>query len=128
VVRTAVVFGSFLDQDRPTVGDVDLAVKLEDRHPGRELRSQAARAYCAACRAAGVSLPRDWLAQLYWPHEHVMRRLKAGSRVLSVHDLDREAELLAQGPARVVYDRSRGIVTPPGAGPGGEDRPQAPEQ
>ncbi|WEG12250.1 hypothetical protein PU629_19350 [Pullulanibacillus sp. KACC 23026] len=40
--------------------------------------------------------------QLFWPHEEVLKFLKSGCRVISIHDMDVE-EILKKSKYEVVY-------------------------
>jgi hypothetical protein len=101
VVEQVILFGSYLG-DGPTVNDVDVAVRLrrrsaDDVHFQRQCRERVRRA-----RSGGRTF-RSTIDQVLWPQLEIMRILKSGSRVLSLHDAELETELLLAGAMDVVY-------------------------
>ncbi len=48
---------------------------------------------------------RSITEQVLWPQLEIVRILKSGSRVLSLHDAELEAPLLEQERANVMYSR-----------------------
>jgi hypothetical protein len=101
VVEQVILFGSYLG-DGARVNDVDVAVRLR-RRSADEGRSQ--RQYRERVRQARRDgrMFHSTIEQVLWPQLEVMRMLKSGSRVLSLHDAELETELLMAGPMVVVY-------------------------
>jgi hypothetical protein len=100
-VRCVVLFGSYLSGDA-TLNDVDLAVSLAPKEPDPEKRWAAESARRDAACDAGRSFS-SYLALLAWPLQEVLLALRARSRVISLHDLDDDAELIRAGPFQVLY-------------------------
>lgn len=85
-VDEIVVFGSFLDPEMETVGDVDVAIGLSPRYEGAELNQRSTE----RIRAAVDSGRRfaSFMDEVSWPQVEVLRRLKGSSRVLSMTTTD----------------------------------------
>jgi len=105
-VTEVVVFGSYLS-GRSKVGDVDLAIRLEPKPEYRDGWGERVLAHSAEAEVRGRRFAR-FTDRLGWPEQEVRRFLQAGSRSLSVHDLDHEEELIVDLPHRCLFrlDRS----------------------
>lgn len=106
-VRRAVLFGSYLDPDAATLGDVDVAIELAWRGGDRDYHGAPMQAYLARARAEGRNF-RTFFDELAAPEADVWKYLKNRSRVLSFHPI---ADLDALGgvgwaglPHRVIYE------------------------
>jgi hypothetical protein len=98
LVQRVVLFGSMLT-DQPLVGDVDLAVLLAPKVRDDALQ-EANEADCIArAQAHGASFP-TYIAQLAYPQTIVWKRLKARSRILSLHPYN-EFECMKLPPEKV---------------------------
>ena len=102
-VANVVLFGSYLNEDSPTVGDVDLAIQLErrPRATGETERDRTQRRVEAAHKVGRTF--RSFLEEVSWPHDEVMLKLKARSRVLSFVDYQHHEDFLVKVPHRVIY-------------------------
>ncbi len=105
-VTEVVVFGSYLS-GRSKVGDVDLARRLEPKPEYREGWGARVLEHSTEAEVRGRRFAR-FADRLGWPQQEVRRFLRAGSRSLSLHDLDHEEELIADAPHRYLFrlDRS----------------------
>ncbi|WEG13435.1 hypothetical protein PU629_03440 [Pullulanibacillus sp. KACC 23026] len=99
-VETVAVFGSYLTEAEK-LGDVDLALRLkptfDDPEEFGKLRNE--RINLAINKGRNF---KSFMDQLFWPHEEVLKFLKSGCRVISIHDMDRE-EILKKVNFEVVY-------------------------
>lgn len=101
VVTRLAVFGSYLDETRDRVGDIDLLLDFEPREPDPERRRAAFDAHSAA---SGRRFAK-FLDQLARPERHVKQYLRARSKHLSFHSgADAVAAAAVQ---RVLYERRR---------------------
>lgn len=88
-VAEAVVFGSYLG-DEPTLGDVDVGIRLESRlPPDADIRAHRKGRVALAKKSGRVF--RSWFDMVLWPEREVWLRLKARSRALSIHDMAQDA-------------------------------------
>lgn len=79
------LFGSMLDAARDRVNDVDLALRLVRRQP--EAYDAASREFATAQQAQGRRFA-NFIEFAYAPELEFKRRLRAGSRLLSLHNAD----------------------------------------
>ncbi len=78
-VTRAVIFGSYVnDLEMQTLGDLDLALKLEPKYEGEEMEH-----YESLSR--GRHRTRDWMAAMLWPQEEVLRYVRNRRSYVSVH-------------------------------------------
>ena len=101
-VTKVVLFGSYLT-NKTRLGDVDLAIRLESRPQYRSQWPETllARAEEAAKRGRRFS---TFVDRLGWAQQEAKRFLKARSRSLSLHDLDKEESLFSRIPHRVIFE------------------------
>jgi predicted nucleotidyltransferase len=84
------VFGSYLT-DSVDLGDIDLAIKME--------RDQRVREWAEACLSLAEKSGKtfsNYLSELCYPEQEVLRRIKNRSPYVSVHfveELDRNPEM-----------------------------------
>lgn len=106
-VGTLVLFGSYLETDREEVGDVDIAIDLVDRPlpPGMERRKWHADRVRLAEASGRVF--RSFFAEVSWPNDEVMRRLRARSRILAFVDFRAHEEFLQTRAHKVIYKLSQ---------------------
>lgn len=105
------VFGSFLDPEASTLGDLDLAVSMVFRETDGHRCTERTLAYA---RASGRSFP-DFVDQLYWPQTELIRILKNRSTAINITTEDLTA---LTDTFRCVYrvgDDPGAIQPPPGA-------------
>lgn len=95
-VETLVLFGSALDNSRPDYGDLDIGFRIAVK-PDRE--------WLAVLKDAEAAGYRPWDPKTFHhsPHGSTLRRLKARSHILSMHDMG-EVERLGCA-YRVIYQR-----------------------
>lgn len=71
------LFGSMLDPNATTVGDIDIAIEIEPKDKERG-------GYIALAKSAWRRAPKG--SQFWnWPEDEVLDRLLAGSDVISLH-------------------------------------------
>jgi len=104
-VRRVVLFGSYLtEQER--INDVDVAVELEKRYLGEE-----GEAVCDARVREAEEAGRQfdsYMDAFYWPRDEILLRLKARSRAISLHQIEKEQRLLERTETRVVFEADDG--------------------
>jgi hypothetical protein len=103
-VTRVVVFGSFLT-DRERLGDLDLAVELQPRHPDPDVHNL----HCGQRIDEALAKGRQFgniVAQLYWPQHEVLLILKARSRTISLHTI--ADAVLKRTKTKVVYQYGPG--------------------
>jgi hypothetical protein len=103
-VDALIVFGSYLDQTRDRLGDVDVGYIICPRHErGSKEFAEADRRAHKRARAAGRQLASTF-EQVFWPDHEFRLALKSGTAGLSLHDArGPDAKLIAAGPHRVVF-------------------------
>ena len=94
------LFGSMLNPDMVTVGDIDVAYELEAKDTTRD-------GYRALAEEAWLRAPEG--SQFWnWPEDEVLEQLRAGSEIIS---LQYAPNLEGRGwPSRVIFDDG---VSPP---------------
>lgn len=76
-ITRAVVFGSYVnDPEKDTLGDLDIALNIVDLYPAEHPLYQAKMSEFKGS---------DWLLELYWPSEEVMRYVRNRSGYISIH-------------------------------------------
>lgn len=95
------LFGSMLDPVRDRVNDIDLAIELVRRTPDNDAFIQASYAFAERQQQEGRTFS-NVVEFLVAPELELKRRLRAGSRLLSLHDSDDEG--FTTGPSRLVYE------------------------
>lgn len=101
-VDRVLVSGSFLDESRPTVNDVDIAVDLKRRETDGQRHVQRVLERARAAAEAGRYF-HTYLDKLLWDFTEVMLFLKARSRVISLHTTD--DGILRQTASAILYQR-----------------------
>jgi hypothetical protein len=103
-VDALIIFGSYLDQTRERLGDVDVGYVISSRHPrGSKEFAEADRRAHKRAQAAGRQLA-SIVDQVFWPDHEFRLALKSGTAGLSLHDArGPDAKLIAAGPHRVVF-------------------------
>lgn len=126
-VAEAVVFGSYLG-DEPTLGDVDVGVRLASRlPPGADVRAHRQKRVALA-KLNGRTF-YGWSDEFLWPYREVMLKLKSRSRGLSLHDMEDDALFERDSlTMRVIYADGRRVESPQrdGQGAGGGRQRAAP--
>jgi hypothetical protein len=130
VVRALVVFGSYLDDTKMILGDLDMGFFSEGRHSqgpcsmDEYVKASGARhdAHMAsiARAVAGGRRFSTFIDRMCWPKTEFVRALKGGSPGLSLHDIadDDERAMVLAGPHHVVFgslpeeDKCANLVKP----------------
>lgn len=106
-IQCLVVFGSFLDEKRERLGDLDVAYQVSQRFPGSLLEPESPheRAWNASIRRAqeegrGFS---NMVEETCWPDFEWLRALKGRAAGLSLHKLEDDALIILKGPHKVVF-------------------------
>jgi hypothetical protein len=105
-VKQVIVFGSYVSA-RPTLGDIDLSLVLEDRYQDREARKIGHEARVAAAMEAGRHF-RDYMETLTWPEREVLLLLKGHSPSLSLCHERIEQVLKRNIPSKMLFDFDAG--------------------
>ena len=98
-VGTAWLFGSMLT-GKPKVGDVDVAVRLVDKHPYDPNRGSILLEKAREAERQGRQFSSHW-ERLTYAHQCVYRYLKSRSRILKLHD--HNDEVLEFCEKKVIY-------------------------
>lgn len=96
-VKAVAVFGSFLGQTQK-LGDLDVAVKYEDRNLDRD-RAKTALAYASKSGRQFCT----FVDQLAWPETELRQVLKARKRTIRLQAWDSFVRIVADDPVRVPY-------------------------
>jgi len=104
-VTEVVVFGSYLSS-KSKMGDVDLAIHVEPKPEYRDGWAERVLAHAAEAEARGRRFSR-FADRLGWAEQETRMFLKAGSRSLSLHDLDNERPLFSETPHQIVFRLGR---------------------
>ncbi|MCW2538763.1 MAG: hypothetical protein JWN95_488 [Frankiales bacterium] len=78
-----VVFGSYLDVDAATLGDLDLAVSFRSRIPSDTDPEEQTRIQLDYARASGRTF-NTFIDQLFWPEQQALLVLRNRSAVISI--------------------------------------------
>ena len=97
-VKAVAVFGSFLGQSQH-VGDLDVAVKHEDRNLLDPNRAETALAYARKSRRQFGT----FVDQLAWAQTELRQILKARKRTIKLQDWNSFVRIVADDPVRVPY-------------------------
>lgn len=109
MVKTLVLFGSLLEQQRDRVGDVDLAVELDPLRPDDDWPARW-RARIGAAEDAGRCF-RSTVDRVSWPIQEVWRHLRGRSGIISLVEYSAHRPLLATVPHKVLVEN--GVLTKP---------------
>ncbi len=101
-VTKVVLFGSYLTS-KTRLSDVDLAIRLEPRPQYRSQWPETLLAQAEEAERRGRRFS-TFVDRLGWAQREAKRFLKARSRSLSLHDLDKEEPLFGRIPHRVVFE------------------------
>jgi hypothetical protein len=101
-VGKVVLFGSYLS-NQESVGDIDLAIRLERRAVFADQWPEAILARADAAARQGRRF-RGFLDRLAWAENEVKRYLRGGKRFLSLHDWTTEEPWLQHAAPRVLLD------------------------
>lgn len=80
-VGRAVIFGSYVNSDCDTLGDIDVGYLLEKRFSDRARHDSLVESIRRNHRCS------DWLLRLAWPMEEVIRRIRNRSGYISLHPI-----------------------------------------
>jgi predicted nucleotidyltransferase len=115
-VTLVVVFGSYLDAQKETLNDLDLAVDLEFKEAGMSKRKELLNARIREAREEGRQFGTH-LAQVSWPITEAKQFLKSRSTAISLHEATTEQAIWQNNKHRIVFPseggRSRAIVCKP---------------
>jgi predicted nucleotidyltransferase len=101
-IGKVVLFGSYLSSQE-SVGDIDLAIRLERRAVFADHWPEAVLARADAATRQGRRF-RGFLDRLAWAEKEVKQYLRGGKRVLSLHDWTTEEPWLQHAPHRVLFE------------------------
>jgi predicted nucleotidyltransferase len=79
------LFGSYHKKNGDYVGDLDLMVMV--RPKSADLQAEP---FCHHLEDERALSPRGGIPSLFYPYERVFKKLKSGSRTVSLHDFDIE--------------------------------------
>ena len=100
-VRRVYLFGSYLTTDKERVGDLDLAVELEPTDTDHDQHWKRHDERVSAALRAGRHFS-NYVEQIFWPKEEVMRFLRQRSRVIGLHSAE---NITGRGwPMKVIYE------------------------
>jgi len=95
------VFGSFLS-GKETLGDLDIGFKLVQKYEGDEFKKhKQARIEFAIDTGRHFN---NYVEQLCWPRDEIIKTLKARKRSLSLHDLESD-DVFSKTVSKIVYMR-----------------------
>ena len=77
-----VLFGSYVNSDRPKIGDIDIGFELEPKWSGETFQ-----AICAAKSDFECPSGHDLVFRIFWPKEEALRAAKGGNRYISLHNI-----------------------------------------
>jgi hypothetical protein len=104
-VTEVVVFGSYLSINSK-IGDVDLAIHIEPKPEYRNGWAERVLVHAADAEAQGRRFSR-FADRLGWAEQETRIFLKAGSRSLSLHDLDHERPMFRETPHQILFRLGR---------------------
>ena len=81
IMKRAVVFGSYVNSDKDTLGDLDIGFQLEpvfEDPVDRQIFEEHRRSFCKS---------DDFMMLLIWPKEEVLRYLRNRSAYISLHEI-----------------------------------------
>ncbi|MCI0621166.1 MAG: hypothetical protein L0387_05765 [Acidobacteria bacterium] len=100
-VKRVLVFGSYLQDDRGKINDIDVAVELVHRECNPEKRQVANKQRIDEAFKAGRQF-RTIIDEMFWPYHEVLLFLKARSRAISLHTTD--DGILKNAQSQVVFE------------------------
>jgi len=101
-VTRVVVFGSYLDQDKQELNDLDLAIDLAAKQADERKQQELMEARIVDAHEKGRDF-KNIVDQLGWPQTEVKQFLKSRSTAISLHDAKGEQEIWLNGPHRIVF-------------------------
>lgn len=101
-IKKALVFGSYLGNDEK-LGDIDIAIEIvpKEADPNKQLKLGKARSTKARDNGRQFG---NYLQELFWPQEEVLRYLKSRSRSISIHFTN--DPVLKNAEFRVIYEEN----------------------
>lgn len=102
IVTTVILFGSLLDSERESVGDVDLAVRLAHRTTDAEQHEKMHRAYIRGQIKSGRRLDSTF-EQVALPEIDLYRYLRNRLPCVSLHSVEAESRMLKEIPTLTLY-------------------------
>lgn len=109
-VRKVIVFGSFLTES-PTVGDLDIAIDLEQKEPDGKKHTKLILARANAAALNGKRF-QNFVERLHFAVQDVKLFLKARSRILQLTDFDDGVLKIAE--QRIIYEYPESKAQTPG--------------
>jgi len=100
-VTRVVVFGSYLDQDKQELNDLDLAIDLAAKETDGCKHEELLKARIMEVYEKGRHF-KNIVDQLAWPQTEVKQFLKSGSTAISLHNAEAEKEIWLNGSHRIV--------------------------
>lgn len=91
-VSIALIFGSYLDKDKETVNDIDIAYELV---PKKDYKKKAEE--CRERAELKGKCFNSWEERLFWPGREARKFLKKRSRMYSMHSIDSVTGLIEDG-------------------------------
>jgi hypothetical protein len=98
-VAQVIIFGSYLDASRESVGDVDVWIQLRPRYKN-EVRQR--KAVAEQVQSEGIVIGRNMLEQHGWPMLKVSKFLTHGSRVIQIST--DEGDSIRKWDHQVIYE------------------------
>lgn len=98
-IEKVVVFGSYLRDDEK-LGDIDLAIKIAPKECDQDKFKQMLRKRSLDAKQDGRHF-LNYLEEIFWPREEVLRYLKSRSRSISIHFTDEP--ILKDAKHKVIY-------------------------
>ena len=95
-VTYAAAFGSYVNTERETIGDLDIAFRLEPKGEGEDFKKRC-DLKSDECRSS------NWFLYKTWPREEVLRYLKNKSGYISLHSYDQDIEAVESGEKLVLF-------------------------
>ena len=114
-IGKVVLFGSYLSSQE-SVGDIDLAIRLERRAIFADHWPEAVLARADAAARQGRRF-RGVLERLAWAEKEVKQYLRGGKRSLSLQDWATEGVWLQHAPHRVLFDEGTDAPSVNGSNP-----------
>ncbi|TMC23321.1 MAG: hypothetical protein E6J34_03460 [Chloroflexi bacterium] len=103
-IAQVIIFGSYLS-DSPTLGDVDLSIKLSHRYDDAQKQTHMREERIRHALQEGRNFS-TFLHQVAWPELEIWHILKGRSRGLSLHDETTEQVLSQPIPSRILFPES----------------------
>jgi predicted nucleotidyltransferase len=85
-ITRAVFFGSYVNSDCETLGDLDVAIQYKKRYDDMKIFDECCRIVNCWCSSRGD------LNLLFWPSEHMFRCIRSSHPYVSIHNLEIDGE------------------------------------